>query len=115
MLRGDIILVSLEPTMGSEAAKTRPAIIVSSNAANDSAHRRGHGVITIVPLTSNVRRVYPFQAFLPATSTGLDRDSKAQAEQVRSVDTERIVAVLGHVSDERLREVDDALRLHLSL
>lgn len=115
MLRGDIVLVSLEPTMGSEAAKTRPAVIVSSNAANDSAHRRGRGVITVVPLTSNVRRVYPFQTLLPKTSTGLDRDSKAQAEQVRSLDMERILVILGRVSDDRMREVDDALRLHLSL
>lgn len=71
-------------------------------------------MITVVPLSSNVRRVYPFQALLPTTSTGLDRNSKAQAEQVLSLDTERVLAILGHVSDDRMREVDDALRLHLS-
>lgn len=115
MERGDIVLVSLDPVVGSEQGKNRPAIVVSSNATNDSATRRGRGVLTVVPLTSNVRAVYAFQVLLDRSETGLPVDSKAQAEQVRSIATERIVRVIGRVPTQLMRRVDDALRLHLSL
>lgn len=115
MERGDIVLVSLDPSVGSEQSKVRPAVIVSNNAANNSADRRGKGVITIVPITSNVKSVYPFQVLLPMKDSGLAIDSKAQAEQVRSVSTERLVRKLGRVSTRRMLELDDALRLHLAL
>ena len=55
---------------------------MSNDGANTTAERLGRGVITVVPVSSNVARVYPFQVLLDASSTGLDRDSKAQAEQV---------------------------------
>jgi len=58
-------------------------VIVSNDGANSSAERSGHGVITVVPVTSNVTRIYPFQVLIPADATGLDVDSKAQVEQVR--------------------------------
>lgn len=76
---------------GSEAKKRRAAVIVSNDAANATAARLGRGVITVVPVTSNVARIYPFQVLLPAAETGLDRDSRAQAEQVRSIAVERLV------------------------
>jgi mRNA interferase MazF len=113
--RGDIFSIELDPAVGSEPNKTRPAVIVSSNAANDSATRRGRGVITVVPLTGNVRSIHPFQVLLPRFDTGLALDSKARAEQVRPVSTDRLVRQLGTVRDDRMRELDDALRLHLSL
>lgn len=113
--RGEIREVDLEPVRGSEADKRRPAIIVSNDAANASAARLGRGVVTVVPVTSNVARVYPFQTRLPAAATGLPRDSKAQAEQVRSVAVERIGERLGVVPQSLMDQVDEALRLHLSL
>jgi mRNA interferase MazF len=115
MRRGEIVSVALDPAMGSEAAKTRPAIIVSNDAANDTATRLGRGVITVVPITSNIARVYPFQVLLPARQTGLPRDSKAQAEQVRSVAVERIGERLGHLPPALITDLDRALRVHLSL
>jgi mRNA interferase MazF len=115
MRRGDIHSVDLDPARGSEANKRRPAVIVSNDAANATAGRLGRGVITVVPVTSNIERVYPFQVLLPAAVTGLDRDSKAQAEQVRSVAVERVGERLGVVSNAIMLEVDDALRLHLGL
>jgi mRNA interferase MazF len=72
-------------------------------------------VITVVPLTSNVDRVSPFQALLPAAGSGLPIDSKAQDEQIRSVAVERVGPVLGRLSPELMHEVDQALRLHLQL
>jgi len=85
MRRGDIHLVDLTPVLGSEANKRRPAVIVSNDGANEAGARLGRGVVTVVPVISSVERVYPFQVRLPAGATGLERDSKAQAEQVRSV------------------------------
>lgn len=115
MRRGDICLVDLEPVRGSEANKTRPVVVVSNDHANATASRTGRGVITVVPVTSNVERVGPFQTLLPAEECGLYRDSKAQAEQVRSVAVERIGRVIGRVPPRIMSRLDDALRVHLQL
>lgn len=115
MRRGEIRLVDLEPVRGSEADKRRPAVIVSNDGANGTAARLGRGVLTVVPVTSNVRRVHPFQVLLDAAESGLRWDSKAQAEQIRSVDVERIGRRLGSVPAARMALLDEALRLHLVL
>ena len=115
MRRGDITLVDLEPTRGAEANKLRPAVVVSNDGANTTAARLGRGVVTVVPVTTNVDRVYPFQVLLPTADTGLNTDSKAQAEQVRSVDVGRVGHRIGRVPASLLRELDEALRLHLAL
>lgn len=60
MLRGEIRLVDLEPVRGSEANKRRPAVIVSNDRANSIATRLGRGVVTVVPITSNTDRIFPF-------------------------------------------------------
>lgn len=113
--RGQIVLVSFDPAIGSEVRKTRPAVLVSNNTANAVAVQRPQSTVTVVPVTSNVARVLPFQVLLPALATGLDRDSKAQIEQVRTIATSRIVRPVGWVPAELMGEVDEALRLHLSL
>ena len=115
MRRGEIRLVDLEPSRGAEASKRRPAVIVSNDGANTTAARLGHGVVTVVPVTSNTSRVYPFQVLLEADATGLERDSKAQAEQVRSVAVERIGARIGVVPVDVMAGLEEALRLHLAL
>ena len=115
MLRGEIRLTDLEPVRGSEANKRRPAVVVSNDRANAIAARRGRGIVTVVPVTSNVVHVFPFQVELPATETGLRVDSKAQAEQVRSVSVERLGPVIGRVPTHLMTRLDDALRLHLQL
>jgi mRNA interferase MazF len=115
MLRGEIRLVDLAPARGSEANKRRPSIIVSNDRANATASRLKRGVVTVVPLTSNVARVFPFQALLPAAETGLRVDCKAQAEQIRSVAVARVGPVLGRVPPSIIAKLEDALRLHLQL
>ena len=115
MLRGEIREVSFEPVRGSEASKIRPAVIVSNDGANTTASRLNRGVITVVPVTSNVSRIHAFQVFLPASDCGLRRDSKAQAEQVRSVAVERVGQRVGQLTGSLVSELDGALRLHLSL
>lgn len=92
-----------------------PAVIVSNDRANATATRLGRGVVTVVPVTSNTDKVYPFQVLLSAADGGLSVDSKAQAEQVRSVATQRLSRRMGQVSPAELTALDDALRLHLAL
>ena len=115
MRRGEIVTVNPDPAHGSETSKTRPAVVVSNAAANATATRLGRGVITVVPVTSNIARVYAFQVLLPAGQTGLPRDSKAQAEQIRSVAVERIGPRVGQLPAALITELDQALRIHLGL
>jgi mRNA interferase MazF len=115
MRRAEIWLVDLDPARGAEANKRRPAVIVSNDAANRTATKLGRGVLAVVPVTSNVQRVYPFQVLLPSGTAGLSQDSKAQAEQVRSIAVERMGNRLGNVPAEIMASIDDALRLHLAL
>ena len=115
MRRGEIHVVNLDPAMSGEANKRRPAVIVSNDGANVAAERTGQGVVTVVPVTSNISRVYPFQVLLPANLTGLEHDSKAQAEQIRSIAMERLGPAIGEVPQDLMFELDEALRLHLAL
>jgi mRNA interferase MazF len=115
MIRGEIRSVEFGQALPGEPALRRPAVIVSNDGANSTAAQLGRGVITVVPVTSNVTRVYPFQVLLPAEASGLDRDSKAQAEQVRSVSVERVRDRLGSVPAPLMLELDEALRVHLAL
>jgi mRNA interferase MazF len=115
MRRGEVYLVNLEPSQGAEANTTRPAIVVSNDAANIAASRNGVGVIAVVPVTSNMSRVYPFQVLLRKNEAGLNRESKAQAEQLRAVDVGRFGRRLGRLQATTLHKIEEALRLHLAL
>ena len=115
MLRGEVRLTDLDPALGNEADKRRPAVIVSNDRANATAAHLGRGVVTVVPITSNITRVFPFQVLLPASVTGLRADSKAQAEQVRSVAVERLGPALSRLPAPFMANLDEALRLHLQL
>ncbi|MBT3153466.1 type II toxin-antitoxin system PemK/MazF family toxin [Streptomyces sp. CHD11] len=114
MRRGDIYLVDYEPARGSEANTARPGVIVSNDGANTAVERAGRGVITLVPLTTNTSRVYPFQVLLPAGECGLLKDSKAQCEQIRVLAPERLLRPIGVVPRQRMAEIDMALRRHLA-
>jgi mRNA interferase MazF len=113
--RGDIVLVDLEPVQGTEANRTRPAVVVSNDASNASAVRQQRGVVTVIPVTAKFERIYPFQVLLPHGGTGLRADSKAHAEQVRSVDVQRIGRTVGAAPPDVMAALDAALRLHLAL
>lgn len=111
MRRGEIYFAALDPTVGAEVQKTRPVVVVSNNAANRAA-----SVVTVVPLTSNVARVFPFEVLLPAARTGLTKDSKAMAQQVRTLDKARLNArPAGQLQPADAQALDAALRLHLAL
>ena len=115
MRRGEVWWADLEPERGAEANKRRPVIIVSNDGVNQRADKLGRGVVTVVPLTSNIANVYPFQVLLTTEDTGLLRDSKVQCEQVRSVDVTRLVERVGRVPRGTLAQIDQALRVHLDL
>lgn len=115
MRRGEVRLVDLDPVRGSEANKRRPVVVVSNDHANAVAERLGRAAVTVVPLTSTMTRIFPFQALVPAGENGLQVDSKAQAEQIRSVAVERLGPALGRLPTPIMAEIDEALRLHLDL
>ena len=108
--RGDIVLVNFDPALPTEAASTRPAIIVTNNISNVISPQ-----LVVVPLTANLERVYPHEYVLEREDTGLDNDSKAQPQLIRHVARERIGSTIGYVPPEFMREVDDRLRSHLGL
>ena len=116
MKRGEIYYADLDPARSGEANKLRPVVIVSNNSMNRTVESLNEGVVTIVPLTSNTRRIYDFQVLLPALATGLPQDSKAQAEQVRSISIERLSQTpSGQLPTDLLNQLNAALRLHLDL
>lgn len=108
-------LADLDPVIGSESNKTRPCILVSNDHANSRAASLARGTVTVVPVTSTLDPALTFHVLLPSEATGLDRDSKAQAEHVRSIDVRRLVHPVGHLPIPLIHAVDAALRLHLDL
>ena len=111
MKRGEIYFADLDPAMGDEIKKRRPVLIVSNNANNKAAN-----TITVVPVTSNVTKVYPFEVFLDSSETGLVKHSKAQCHQVRTISKLRVTSIkpAGFVTAS-MSKVNSALSLHLDL
>ncbi len=111
MKRGEIYFANLSPAVGSEMDKRRPVLIISNDANNNAA-----STVTILPITSNVSRVYPFEVLLQPEDSGLVKPSKVQAQQVRTISKQRMgVDVLGSLSTELMQLVNAALKLHLGL
>lgn len=115
MLRGEIRYVNFGKAPQGEVANRRPAVLVSNDTLNATSAALNRGVVTVVPITSNVTKVYPFQVRLPRKVSGLRVESKAQAEQIRSVSISRIGDRIGRLSAEVQEQLDAALRLHLGI
>ena len=115
MLRGEIRMVNLDPAISDEADKVRPAVVVSNDVLNNATRALDRGVVTVVPITSNIHNVYPFQVRLPRKITGLGADSKAQVEQIRAVAVSRIGKRVGRLSADLEEDLNVALKLHLAL
>lgn len=108
--RGEIYLVCLDPTVGSETNKTRPALIISNDINNKVAD-----TVTVIPITSSVGKSYPFEIFLPCEESGLSKSSKAKCNQVRTIDKKRLIKSIGNISPEKLKEIEEALCIHLGI
>lgn len=111
MRRGEIYFANLDPTVGSEIKKKRPVLIVSNDANNKASN-----TITIVPLTSNVKKIFPFEVFLKSIDVKLPKDSKAQCQQIRTISKLRLSGkCVARVDDKIMRQLEVALCLHLDL
>lgn len=106
MLRGEVWWVEFDPAIGSEVRKTRPAVIVSNNAANRNLLR-----VVVVPVTSNTGRQYPGEAIVTIGGQG----SKAMADQIMAADKSRLKSQLGTLSKADMSAVEDAIKVHLAL
>lgn len=108
--RGEVYWVNLDPTIGAEIKKTRPAVVVSNDVNNVHAQ-----TITILPLTTSTEKIYPFEVLLPAGAFGNKEASKAKANQIRTVDKRRLSGAMGLLPEKIMAQIEDALRLHLDL
>ncbi|MGI9027253.1 MAG: type II toxin-antitoxin system PemK/MazF family toxin [Candidatus Saccharimonadales bacterium] len=110
--RSQIYWVQLDPTIGSEIKKTRPALVVSNDTNNRVAN-----TVTVLPLSSQIKVVGPFEVLLPAGAGGLKVASKAKANQIRTVDKQRLSASpLGGVVDTAtLGQINTAIKIHLEI
>ena len=106
MKRGEVWWVEFDPSVGSEVRKTRPAVIVSNDAANQNLSR-----VVVVPFTSSVERVYPGEAVVTVGR----QQSKAMADQIMAADKSRLKEQLGTLSKTDLGAVEDAIKIHLGL
>jgi mRNA interferase MazF len=111
MKRGEIYFADLNPTVGAEIQKVRPVLVIS----NDANNKVGT-TITIIPITSNTLRVYPFEVLLETKHSGLPKKSKAQCHQIRTISKLRIQSKkAGTINPTLLKMVEQALKLHLAL
>ena len=106
MKRGEVWWVEFDPAVGSEVRKTRPAVIVSNDAANRNLAR-----VVVIPLTSNTERQYPGEAIVSVNG----KASKAMADQIMAADKARLKTQIGKVDKTDMQAVEDAIRVHLSL
>lgn len=110
MIRGDLYLVNFEPSVEGKPARVRPGVILTNDEAN---LRLPH--LVVAPVTSNVRKLYPFDVLLPVGSCGLSETSKIQLNHVRGLNRTRLTRYVGALPQALLAEVDEKLRVHLGL
>ncbi|MEO6287807.1 MAG: type II toxin-antitoxin system PemK/MazF family toxin [Dyadobacter sp.] len=110
MLRGEIYWADLNPVIGSEIAKIRPVLIVSNDLNNEYS-----STVTILPITSSTAKVYPFEVRIMENDGGLRNESKAKANQIRTIDKRRLGAKLGQLSEIKMREIEQAILIHLDI
>ncbi len=110
MRRGEVWWVDLDPVTGSEVGKRRPAVVVQNDLANRTSQ-----TVTVVPLSSRVDPVYPFQVRISAGEAGLGRAGKAQCEQIRTLSRQRLVERIGRLDEDRMAEIRAAVDRHLWL
>jgi len=104
MNRGEVWWVNFDPSVGGEIKKKRPAIIISNDASNRHLNR-----VQVLPLTSNVDRLYPSEAFV----TLQDKQNKAMADQLTTVSKKRLISQAGRISRDDMLQVERAIKVQL--
>lgn len=104
--RGEVYWVNFEPSLGGEIKKTRPAIVLSNNAANAFLNR-----VQVIPITSNTDRLYPGEAYVRLNT----EKRKAMADQLTTVSKQRLGTKIGFLSDDDLGKVEVAVLLQLGI
>jgi mRNA interferase MazF len=108
---GDVFDAELDPVVGSETGKRRPAVVVSNNVNNEFSN-----TVTILPVTSKTaKKVYSFEVYVPKGIAGLTEDSRIKADQVRTIDKKRLKTFRGFLPVDFLSKVDVALKVHLNM
>lgn len=110
MKRGDIYQVNFEPSVNGEPARTRPAVILTNDVANETLPH-----LVVAPITSNATRQYPFDVLLPVGTCGLSETSRVQLNYIRGLNRNRIGRYVGSLTREQLGDLDSRLKLHLGL
>lgn len=109
--RGDIWIVNLDPTIGHEIKKSRPAVIIQNDIGNK------YSPVTIVaPVSSqNLSKIYPIEVLLTPKNSGLEKESKVLLNQMRTVDKERLVQRIGKVNEETMVRVNRAIKISIGV
>jgi len=108
--RGEIWHVSLDPAMGHEIGKIRPALVISNDKNNEYS-----STVTLIPITSSVEKIYPFEVFISSEDSELPLDSKIKCNQIRTVDKSRLLRLAGKLSTEIIKKVEEALMIHIGI
>ncbi|MBW8050824.1 MAG: type II toxin-antitoxin system PemK/MazF family toxin [Cytophagales bacterium] len=110
MKRGDIYWADLNPTLGSEISKIRPVLVVSNNISN-----RYSDTVTILPITSRTKKIYPYEVLLQINEGNLKGKSKVKANQIRTIDKMRIKQKIGNLTQTKMQEINKAILVHLQI
>ena len=108
--RGEIWQVSLEPVEGHEIGKTRPVLVISNDKNNEYSP-----TVTLIPISASIEKIYPFEVFISGEDSGLPLDSKIKCNQIRTVDKLRLLKLVGGISIEIIKKVEEALLIHIGI
>lgn len=111
ILKGNIFLINLDPSFGSEHGRTRPALIIQNDILN-----RFSPLTIIAPITSKIyEKEYPTNVFISKKDSGLDRDSTILLNQIRVIDKRRILKKIGSLDSSVMKRVGRAIKVSLDL